>query len=126
MATERESRMLHTSRRWGVHLIDDQEELASNLAENDWTLCSAFRTSKGTIWVNDSTSGGALQEYGVLRPLDGGGWRQVESITVSWCDLEKMRSYIEEADAGKWDGDGYGEVSSERLEEPHATCHLCM
>ncbi len=96
------------------------------MVEYGWTLCPAFRTSKGTLWVNDSTSADALQEFGVLRQLDGGDWHQVESITVSWCDLEKMRLYLDQADAGEWDGDAYSKISAERLEQPHGTCHLCM
>ena len=117
--------MLHKSRVWGVALCEDQEELAQKLVDGNWVLCTAFRSAKGTIWANDATSEDSLQEYGVLRQNEQGQWRQVESITVDWCDLEKMKQYVEQADAGVFDEDGYCEVGAERFQEDHPSCQLC-
>ena len=52
---------------------------------------------------DDSTCEDAIQEYGVLRQAEDGTWRQVESITVSWCGLDKLRYYIDYADAAGFD-----------------------
>ena len=117
--------MLHTKRRWGIAPCEDADELAAKLTEHTWTLCSAFRTAHGTVWVNDSTCEDALQEYGVLRRDEDGTWRQVETITVSWCGREKLRFYIDQADAGAFDASALDQVQAERLEDPHATCALC-
>lgn len=118
--------MLHTKRRWGVAPCNDADDLAAKLTEQNWTLCSAFRTVHGTVWANDSTCADALQEYGVLRKTADGGWQQVESITVSWCDRDKLRSYIDRADGGEFDAENLAQVPLERLEEPHEACHFCM
>ncbi len=37
------------------------------------------------------------------RQAEDGTWRQVESITVSWCGLDKLRYYIDHADPGGFD-----------------------
>jgi len=118
--------MLHTKRRWGIARCEDAGELAGKLTEQTWTLCSAFRTAGGTIWANDSTCEGAIQEYGVLRRDEDGAWRQVESITVSWFGRDELRSYIGQADAGDLDTrPTLDRIAGERLEEPHDTCDLC-
>ena len=117
--------MLHTRRRWGVAPCEDADELAAKLADQTRTLRSAFRTARGTIWANDSTCEDALQEYGVLRQTEDGTWCQVESITVSWCDREKLRGYIDQADAGAFDGQRLARLGAERFQGPHKTCHLC-
>jgi len=116
--------MLHQLRKWGVSPCEELEELAHQLTRHTWTLCTAFRTAKGTIWANDSTSPDHHQEYGVLRRVER-SWHQVESITVSWCDQESMLEYLERADQGDFDGTSYGEVSPEQLEANHRSCHLC-
>jgi len=118
--------MLHKSRVWGVSHCENQKELARKLIDGNWVLCTAFRSAKGTIWANDATSENAIQEYGVLRQNEEGQWRQVESITVDWCDLEKIKQYVEQADAGVFDEDGYCEVGAERFQEKGHSCHLCM
>jgi hypothetical protein len=75
--------------------------------------------------VNDSITEDSAQEYGVLRP-DGNGYRQVESITVSWCDAERLGAYIEQADRGDFDQEfRLGHVAAPRIERDHAPCPLC-
>lgn len=83
----------------GVFRIEDPPDLAEKLSAYSQVLCSAFETAGGTIWACDSTSEDAIQEYGVLRP-DGDHYRQVESITVSWCDAAKLERFILEVDQG--------------------------
>lgn len=113
--------MMHRSRVWGVTQSDAIDELTNST----WTLCAAFETPAGTIWANDSTNVNALQEYGVLR-RQGDDWRQVETITVSWCKPAEMREFIRRADAGEFDkGMTFGTVSAEQLERNHKPCPLC-
>ena len=118
--------MLHKSRVWSISECQDQEELTQKLVDGNWTLCTAFRSAKGTIWANDATSESSVQEYGVLRQNEKGQWRQVESITVNWCDIEKLKEYVEQADAGAFDEDEYCEVKKEQLQEQGHSCHLCL
>ena len=48
------------------------------------------------LWLNDSTSPDAVQEYAVVRcPVSPDGeYRQVESITVGWCNRQELLNYI--------------------------------
>ena len=121
--------MMHQRRVWGVSPCADPDELARKLTDHSWTLCTAFETAVGTVWANDSTREGALQEYGILRRLSPGGaqdWRQVETITVSWCTAEKLRGYIDQADAGAFDQGNFGTIADRQIELEHAPCPRCM
>ena len=89
-----------------------------------WTLCTAFETSAGSIWANDSITEDSAQEYGALRP-DGDGYRQVETITVSWCDAAKLRAYIDQADRGDFDQESLASVSADRIQSGHVRCTSC-
>jgi len=115
--------MLHDRRTWGVAQCDDLDELARRLTEQTWTLCTAFQTSTGTIWANDSISEDSIQEYAVLRP-EADGWRQVESITVGWTSPSELRAYIDRADRDEMDL-RLDSIASERLEGDHPRCRFC-
>jgi hypothetical protein len=118
--------MMHTRRTWGASVVQAPEELAKNLIHHTWTGCAAFRTPGGTVWANDSTHEDALQEYGVLRPTPDGSWRQVESITVSWCSQEDLTRCIEDADRGAFDDDLIlDQLVAGRIQELHERCRLC-
>lgn len=119
--------MMHRQRIWSLSReVFSPDDLAEKLSEYSWTTCAGFRSAGGAVWVNDSTCSDALQEYAVLRWLEG-AWRQVESITVSWCDVGKLETYAREADSGAWDSERYGEVSGSQLQDPgmHQTCGAC-
>ena len=120
--------MLHHTRRWEVNAVEDPGELVDKLHEHNWCLCTAFETSAGTIWANDSTGPGPeiLQEYAVLRP-EGDRYRQVETITVSWCSEDNLFSYLQAADRGEFDGQTLGTVNPEQLQinDEHTPCPHC-
>lgn len=116
--------VMHRSRRWGV-TRRTTEELAELLSSSTWCLCTGIETDGGSIWLNDATSEDGAQEYAVLRLLDG-KWRQVESITVSWCSTEKLLEYAGRADRGDFDGERYDTVDELRLERRHRPCRHCM
>ena len=115
---------MHRSRRWGVS-TRTREELAQMLADSTWCLCTAVETEGGTIWANDATSEDGAAEYALLRKIEG-HWRQVESITASWCSKEKLLEYARRADVGGFDGERYDSVDDSHLEYDHKPCRHCM
>lgn len=48
-----------------------------------WTPCTAFETEAGTVWVNDSITDNSARSMLCCHRM--GNYRQVESISVSWC-----------------------------------------
>ena len=117
--------VMHTKRSWGV-TRRTREELAELLTSMTWCLCSAFQTEGGSVWANDATSEDGAAEYAVLRFIDG-RWKQVESVTASWCSREKLLSYLEQADRGEFDAVelAFGTIEASRLEFDHKTCRHC-
>lgn len=119
--------MLHGRRRWHVATDLTHEEIAARIDQRSLCLCTAFRTAAGTIWACDSTSPDALQEYAILRPTEGQHtWRQVETITTSWCKPADLILYLAEADAGDYDGASMGTVEDSQLEFAHEPCPHCL
>lgn len=99
--------------------------VAIKLRNHTWTLCTAFETAGGTIWVNDSIRPDGIQEFAAIR-RDGEYWRQVETITVSWCQPDRLRNIIADADRGRFDqGHNFGSVSSHRIQHSHDVCLHC-
>jgi len=117
--------VMHKRRSWGV-ARKTREELAELLSSMTWTLCTAFQTEGGTVWANDAISEDGAGEYALLRFLDG-TWRQVDSITASWCSRERLCLLAEQADRGEFDrlDYGYGTVEGWRLEFEHQRCRHC-
>lgn len=73
-----------------------------------WTLCTGFQVG-AYLWVNDSFTEDSAQEYAVIkmekdeRGKDGVGeviGRQVESVTVSWCTIQRLEEIVREIEAG--------------------------
>jgi hypothetical protein len=78
--------MMHSKRRWSVVRVSSAEDLARILTETTWCCCCGFELA-GYLFLNDATSADGAQEYAVVkRGADGEAWRQVESITFSWCE----------------------------------------
>mgnify|MGYP003145510460 CR=1 FL=1 len=91
--------MMHKNRIWQIKDVDSAIELAADLKAATWTRCSGWRFGD-TVWLNDSTCEDGLQEYAVLRDEDHGNYRQLESITVSWCETGQLvESSTQMADA---------------------------
>jgi hypothetical protein len=118
--------VMHTKRSWGV-ARKTREELAELLTSMTWCLCSAFQTEGGSVWANDATSEDGAGEYALLRFMDG-RWKQVESITASWCSREKLLGFAEQADRGEFDAldYGFGSIETLRLDFDHKPCCHCM
>ena len=70
--------MIHDKRVFMVNEVATVAELAENVTQHTWTLCTAFQLGD-LFFLNDSFSEDGAQEYAVVR--DG---RQIESITFSW------------------------------------------
>lgn len=96
--------MYHENRRWCVQPVVSCEELADKLHNYSWCNCGGFEL-KGFLWLNDSTSPDAAQEYAVVkRPTDNSKeFMQVESITVSWCNSQQLMEYIRQIHTGNTD-----------------------
>lgn len=94
--------MMHENRRWSVRQVDSIEELADLLLNHSWCLCQGFEL-EGQLWLNDATGPDAAQEYAVVStPRPGADYyRQVESITVSWCNRAQLVAYIAQCQAGQ-------------------------
>lgn len=118
--------MLHKNRSWCVVEIADSVQLARMLTENNYVLCAGFRHA-GYLWLNDSFSEDGAQEYGVIKEETG---EQVESITVSWCNLGQLTKYIRAISAGVYDDQawdsGINLETQVQAPEQHSACPLCV
>ncbi|MCI0541279.1 MAG: hypothetical protein L0Z50_39265 [Verrucomicrobiales bacterium] len=119
--------MMH-KRRWCVSTVATPQELARMLTERTWTLCSGFivQGHPDVLFVNDATHEDGAGEWGVVRRIDS-KLVQVESITMSWASYEQALQYIEDALAGKMDGNDFARPVTLHLDTPaqHGRCHLC-
>jgi len=119
--------VFHQHRRWAIAHVVSAEELARMLTEQSWTLCAGFRF-RGYLFLNDSTSEDALQEYGIVKVNGSHGKPvQVESWTVSWCDDAKAVRFIRGYSAGECDRSAFVHevpISWEPIEQ-HGRCPLC-
>src|ERR1051325_8099274 len=97
--------MMHRTRRWCLNIVASAEELAPMLVGRIWTRCSAFAVMgyEQYLFLNDATSEDGAQEYAVLQRLPSGGYRQIESITFSWCDEGRGLLYVKQVLAGEFD-----------------------
>ena len=93
--------MMHFDRHWCVSAIDTVEELAEKLSRYSWCCCTGFEC-QGLLWLNDATGPDGAQEYAVVRipTADDPHFRQIESITVSWCTPQQLQQYITEVQSG--------------------------
>lgn len=124
--------MLHDSRRWSAlpQPYASAEEMFERFSLCDtWTLCSAFWCND-ILWLNDSFSEDSAQEYAVCRIChDYGDGRlivlQLESITTSWCTLEKLIDYHKQAIDGVFDETPFGAYTVYVDRSPAHRCALC-
>lgn len=120
--------MMYKNRRWCVSTVATPQELAEMLTGRTWCLCSGF-TIQGHpryLFLNDSTHEDGAGEWGVLK-VNGSTHIQIESITFSWCRPAEALVCIEDALAGRMDGNDFARPVTVRLDTPaqHKRCHLC-
>ena len=109
---------MHTGRIWNVAGPFGPAQLAERLTKYSWTLCSGFECL-GFLYLNDSTSEDAAQEYAVVRKSD---LVQVESITVSWMDADQIAAFAAET----WQREvhpSYGSIEPKNLD--HDSVEYC-
>lgn len=118
--------MMHTKRRWCVGDIAEPELLADRLnAGRCWCLCTGFRHG-GYLFLNDATCEDGGMEFGAIK--DDGSFKQVESITFSWCDRDKALEYIKGVVAGEYDSQAWDSgVKPECIDTlaSHERCNFC-
>lgn len=122
--------MMHSKRLWGVGSVPSPEDLAWKLTQQTWTLCTGFfcEGHPDYLFLNDATCEDGAAEFGIIRGgLDAKEHIQVESITFSWCSLDKALLLIRQALAGEMDDGEFARPVQLRLEpvEQHGRCHLC-
>src|SRR5260370_25128781 len=112
--------MMHAKRRWCLSPVADAGTLARMLTERTWTLCAGLYVAghEHCLFLNDATSEDGAGEYGIVRRLPDGSYRQVESITMSWCSAEKALAFIEQALRGEMDGSDFTRPVQPRLDTP--------
>jgi len=89
--------MMHKHRRWTVTEVSTARALAEKLANGTtWTTCSGWFLSGSpeVVFLNDATGPDGAQEYAVVRREADGLYYQIESITMSWCTVDKAEAYI--------------------------------
>lgn len=106
--------MMHRNRRWMVTDMADASDLGYEISRVEWTLCTGFRCN-GFLWLNDSTSEDAIQEYAVVRESD---MAQIESITVGWCDPVKVEQYQTDFEGGMVGPWPMGSINAWQVETP--------
>ena len=120
---------MHSRRVWCLSSVESPQALAHMLTQHTWTLCSAFFVAgrEDYVFLNDSTSEDGAGEFSIVKHLPDGSFLQVESVTFSWCDEAKGRTFIEEALAGKYDGYDFARLVKPIIQaaQEHGRCHLC-
>lgn len=120
--------MLHQDRVWTLTACAHAEQLAAKLKHHTWTLCTGF-SYRGILWLNDSTSEDAVQEYAVQEyaVVRLSSLKQIESITVSWCEEKQLIVYINDfALSLDAPNEVYGVIRQTQLEHGTETCELCQ
>ncbi len=111
----------HDKRVWCVANAANAETLARDL-KHTRTLCTGFRLG-GYLFLNDSTSEDAIQEYAIVKEDTR---TQVESVTFGWCSPEEALEYVQDAIAGKYDDTNFGRIDRRQIESPvRHSCALC-
>ena len=118
--------MMHSERVWSVKQVESGEELARMLTDTTWCGCTGFRLGN-YVFLNDSTSPDALQEFAIVEPKPNGSWWQIESITFSWCTYEEALDHIRKSLAGEYSDGILGAVVAPVIQTPeeHKSCPLC-
>ena len=120
--------MMHARRRWCLSEVESPEELARRLTQSTWTLCTAFYVHghERYLFLNDSTHEDGAGEFAVLL-VNEGRHTQIESITFSWCSMERGLALIQEVLVGEFDNASYATPVQPRIDtaEAHGRCHFC-
>ena len=118
--------MMHKRRRWMITRAKTPEQLARDLTEQTWTLCTGF-AFQGYLFLNDSTSEDGAQEYAIVLSLSDWTYVQIESITFGWCSFEKGLANVKHIIAGAEDQTEFQHAVAPQLETPeaHGRCPLC-
>lgn len=121
---------MHSKRVWCATQTESLDEITRRLKDHSWTLCTGFEIG-GYLFLNDSTSEDAIQEYAVVKKPTASedAYIQVESLTVSWCSPEKLCELIQQAINGKFDNIVFfGHVTPRietAVEHRARCCQLC-
>lgn len=82
--------MMHQNRSFSVN-DSTVDEFINWVKNHTMTLCSGFKIER-LVFLNDSSSEDSLQEYAVIDTRSG---KQIESITVSWIEADRLREMVQ-------------------------------
>lgn len=118
--------MMHNDRVWCLADAESAESLARDLTTVTWCSCTAFALDR-YCWLNDATSPDGAQEYAVLRREDDGSYRQIESITFSWCDYNEALRFVQQTLRGEDDDNEWARPVQPTLQTAaeHGRCPHC-
>ncbi len=94
-------------------------------------LCTGFYVASHPhyLFLNDATHEDGAAEYAVVVGGMAGPHMQVESITFSWCSLERALEHIRQTLAGNYDMSDFAHPLdlTGKLENPkeHERCPFC-
>lgn len=80
------------------------------------------------LFLNDATCEDGAGEFAVIvGGLGAERQVQIESITMSWCTFDQALAYINDALAGRMDGNDFARPVALTLETPeqHQRCSMC-
>ncbi len=121
---------MHKYRTWVIAHIATPEELAEKLSECTWCCCQGFAIADYLL-LNDATCADGAQEYAVVKRIPQGdgtfAYRQIESITASWMNEERIVEFLCRMLAGEIDDADWAFDVAPHLEtaEQHGRCHFC-
>ena len=123
--------MMHRRRRWVLSSVRTAEELAEKLTKHTSPLCTGFYVASHPhyLFLNDATHEDNAAEFAAVSGGMAGPHVQIESITFSWCSLEKALEYIRQILAGNDDASDFAHPLdlTGKLDTPeeHERCPLC-
>lgn len=122
--------MFHSSRMWCVSEVESVAELARMLTNSTWTLCAGFVITGHSdyLWLNDALSEDSAVEIAVVKHDHSTGHHlQIETLTVSWMERERVAEVFESIVKGQYDNNEFVHRVFPLLETPeqHGRCPLC-
>lgn len=114
----------HRTRIWQISDAKNSAELAYDLTQRSWTLCTAFRLGPW-LFLNDATSEDGASEWAIVNEATG---TQVESVTFGWMTEERALYYIDNVLMGDEPPTfDMGHVDPAQLQtaDEHGSCWAC-
>lgn len=119
--------MFHKNRTWHVVAVDSELELAKDLNQRTWTLCTGFQVAghPSYYFLNDSLSEDGAQEFAIVKEIEPEKFVQIESITFGWCSFEESLDFVRMTLSGEYDESEYNSEVYPSIERGKHRCGAC-